>query len=158
MRIDSVTASGEKQNGQARCLAVSIYVDGRRKVSLIPRTHHTAPFKGRELQQTARLYNLAVQSLLLDESIVSPEAFRIAIARIDEFHVMSDDAHNAETRILRCRDALIAREEFLHLLLFASLRVLIGGVELILRQAAISIRFELDGLLRLDHRVLGLHR
>ena len=71
---------------------------------------------------------------------------------------MSDDAHNAETRILRGRDALIAREEFLHLLLFASLCVVIGGVEFILRQAAISIRLELDGLLRLDHRVLGLHR
>jgi hypothetical protein len=88
--------SEKSKNGQARCLAVSIYVDRRRNVFNSAHSPH-GPFKGRVLQQTSQVLKNLVYPLLLDESIVSPEAFRIAIARIDEFHVMSDDAHHAET-------------------------------------------------------------
>src|SRR6266702_406492 len=77
--------------------------------------------------------------LLFDESIVCPEALGIAIAGIHEFDIMADHANDSETRVFRRGDALISGEEFLHFLLFAGLRMMVGGVELILRQTAIRI-------------------
>jgi hypothetical protein len=56
-------------------------------------------------------------------------------------------------RIDRCRNALEAFEELLHLLLLARLRVLIGGIERILGEAAVGIGSELECLLGLDHAI-----
>jgi hypothetical protein len=94
---------------------------------------------------------------LLDKAIVRPEALRVAIAGIHELEVVTDDTHDAEARILRRRNALIPGEELLHFLLFTGLRVLIDGVELVFRQTAVRVGFELNGLLRLDHDVLRLN-
>src|ERR1700753_617015 len=96
-------------------------------------------------------------SLLLDKSIVRPKTLRIAITRVHKFDVVTDYADNAEARVLRSRNALRPRTAFLHLLLFAGFRMLVGRVEFIFRQAAICIGLELDGLLRLDHDVLRLN-
>src|SRR5690349_17238315 len=57
--------------------------------------------------------------LLLDEFRVGPQPFGIAVAGVHEFDVPADDAHDTEVRMLGRRQALVAGEIFLHLLLFA---------------------------------------
>jgi hypothetical protein len=65
---------------------------------------------------------------LLDEFGVRPESFRILIAGVHEFHVSADDTDDPKIGMLGRRKTLVSRKIFLHLLLFARLRVLIGGV------------------------------
>ncbi len=55
----------------------------------------------------------------------------MSLLRIHEFEIVADNAHDAEARILRRGNALISGEELLHFLLFAGLRVLTDGVELV---------------------------
>jgi hypothetical protein len=162
MRIDSphrlfyrfhfIEKMGTNKNGWARN-AQPLYNS---------QVHSPTGFKSRwvyaENQTPRRLAGTLAFSLLLNKSIVCPEALRVAIGGIHKFDIMADHAHNAETGVLRRGDALISGEEFLHLLLFAGLRMLIGSVEFIFRQAAIRIGLELDRLLRLDHGVLRLNR
>src|ERR1700737_2959278 len=100
--------------------------------------------------------NRGRKSLLLDESVVSPEAPRVTVAGIHELDVVADDAQNSEIRMLRCGQAVIAGEVLLHLLLLTCLGVLIGGVELVFRQASKRAGPELEGLLRLENRILSL--
>ncbi|MBC8641189.1 hypothetical protein IAG25_30675 [Caballeronia sp. EK] len=95
---------------------------------------------------------------MVDESIRSPHALRVAIGGVDEFNVMAHHANHAKMRIDWSRNAFEAFEKLLHLLMLAGFRVLIGRIELVLGQAAIRIRPESECLLSLNDAVLGLRR